>query len=369
MTVATALVTGNDPLPQLAEEAVSVALDKTGLSHANGVLLFLTPEFSRHAQAAITATARRARCTQVAGSIASGVFTESGWTLDRPAAAVMILGGGLSIGHPNKSSEPLMSLAAETVPPGWLGAEKRFGATFGGIVNVEPSVWQQSRLSDHKQCEAQLLGAHVVAATSTGFHLLGKPHRVEDSNAYDLKKLGGKTALASLTRALPIALRQRPTLPWHHLIAVLMDAETWPDLSEIGKRCRPLAIVTANGDDSLTLADRVRPGQFIGWALRDPTTSEAAMRQTVNNLADHSSPPVGALMFSCIGRGPYFYGGEDHDLDILCNRFPGLPLLGAYGTGQIAPASGSQPCNRELQNAAVIALISKSRSANVQPIA
>jgi len=32
MTVATALVSGNDPLPQIAEEAVAKALDKTGLS-------------------------------------------------------------------------------------------------------------------------------------------------------------------------------------------------------------------------------------------------------------------------------------------------------------------------------------------------
>ena len=44
MTVATALVTGNDPLPYLAEQATHQALARAGLTHANGVLLFLTPE-------------------------------------------------------------------------------------------------------------------------------------------------------------------------------------------------------------------------------------------------------------------------------------------------------------------------------------
>ena len=99
MTIATALVTGNEPIPQLAEKAVQQALGKAGLTHANGVLLFLTPEFARHAQHTVTAAARAAQCTQVAGGIAAGVFTESGWAVDRPAAAVMVLGGRLSLGH------------------------------------------------------------------------------------------------------------------------------------------------------------------------------------------------------------------------------------------------------------------------------
>ncbi|SBT07059.1 conserved hypothetical protein [Candidatus Propionivibrio aalborgensis] len=90
--------------------------------------------------------------------------------------------------------------------------------------------------------------------------------------------------------------------------------------------------------------------------------------------------PVCALMFSCIGRGPYFYGGEDCDLDVLRERFPDLPVLGTYGTGQIAPiASGeggggggefglnSQNC--QMQNAVVTALVSRqTKDADVQSV-
>ena len=60
MPLATALVTANDPHPQLAEEAVRQAQARAGLTQATGVLLFLTPEFSRHAQPAVTAAARAA---------------------------------------------------------------------------------------------------------------------------------------------------------------------------------------------------------------------------------------------------------------------------------------------------------------------
>ena len=71
-----------------------------------------------------------------------------------------------------------------------------------------------------------------------------------------------------------------------------------------------------------------------------------------------AQPPCGALMFSCIGRSPFFYGGEDRDLKVFTERFPDLPLIGVYGTGQIAPL-GDRPGagNGEFQNAVVIALI------------
>ncbi len=95
MSVASALVAGNDPLPGLAEQALAEALEKTDARQANGVLLFLTPEFSRHAQQTVIAVARAARCTQLVGGIAAGVFTDSGWVLDRPAAAVLVLAGDL----------------------------------------------------------------------------------------------------------------------------------------------------------------------------------------------------------------------------------------------------------------------------------
>jgi small ligand-binding sensory domain FIST len=42
-------------------------------------------------------------------------------------------------------------------------------------------------------------------------------------------------------------------------------------------------------------------------------------------------------MFSCIGRGPYFYQGKAGDVSLVRKRFPDLPLIGAYGAGEIAP--------------------------------
>jgi len=93
------------------------------------------------------------------------------------------------------------------------------------------------------------------------------------------------------------------------------------------------------------------------------------MRQSIARLAERDYRPACALVFSCIGRGPYFYGGEDRDLAVLRERFPGLPLLGSYGTGQIAAVQcGATMQNRQLQNTVVSALISP-KEVNVQSIA
>jgi small ligand-binding sensory domain FIST len=381
MTVATALVTGNDPLPHLAEQAIHQALARAGLTHANGVLIFLTPEFARHAQQTITAVARAAQCTQVAGGIASGVLTESGWALDRPAAAVMVLGRGLSLGHPEAGKQPLLSYAGGSFPPDWSDSGTRFGGVFSGSFAAsagiaEAPVWQQSRLSEPPRCSVQLLGAEVDIGVSSGLQLLGEPQPVNSSKAYDLEKIGGQAALKSLSRLLPPELRQHVSQHLHQLGAVLVDGANDARNALAEGRYRPIAIIAANADNSLTLAERVAPGQYLAWAIRKPIAAEADMRQMLECLIEKSekteiaSTPACALMFSCIGRGPYFYGGEDRDFDILRERFPRLPILGTYGTGQIAPTtSAAHYFNRQLQNAVVTALVSKHvQKAHVQSL-
>lgn len=84
MTAATALVTGLEADPQLAEAAVHQALSQAGLARANGLVLLLSREFSRHASQAVLAAARAAGCLQVVGSTAHGLFTEAGWVSTSP---------------------------------------------------------------------------------------------------------------------------------------------------------------------------------------------------------------------------------------------------------------------------------------------
>lgn len=377
MPVATALVSGNDPIPQLAERAVQQALTRAGLAQANAVMLFLTPEYARHAQPAVAAAARAARCIQVAGGIASGVFTESGWVLDRPAAVAMVLGGEFSLAPGEGASGLLLSYATGNVPTHWSATGKRFGATFAGsfagtAAPTDPAAWEHGRLTESSACCIKLLGADISVGVSSGLRLLGKAKRVEQSSGYDLERIGGQIALKTLARAAPGELRENLGRQLHHLAAVLFDEDAGGRNELREGHYRALALLAANPDGSLTLSEQVTPGQSLAWAVRQPLAAEADMRSTIDQLTARSGhEPACALMFSCIGRGPYFYGGEDRDLRAMTERFPGLPILGVYGTGQITPAvPGVASENKHVQNTVVTALVRRTlKVVHVQPLA
>lgn len=362
MKVATSLVSGNEPLPALAHEATRRALSSAGLTQAGGVLLFLTPEFSRHAQAAVTASARASRCTQIAGGIASGLFTQSDWALDRPAVAVMVFSESFSPDFTESSTDPLLGYSGSSIPEKWLCSRRRFGGFFSGsVAYAEPAVWQQGRLSDTQTCSVCFPAAEIALGVSHGLKLLAPPLPIEAARAYDLERMGGKSAAGYLEALLETTPVEPMRKQLHSLTALLADEIVPPETAFTKGQYRSAAILSANANQSLTLTERVRPGQYLAWAIRLPEEAESDMKRCVGNLAQQTShtPPCCALMFSCIGRGPYFYGGEDRDLDVLKARFPNLPVLGVYGTGQIAPSLSKDSTNELLHNCVVTALLSR----------
>ncbi|MBE2257274.1 MAG: FIST C-terminal domain-containing protein [Rhodobacteraceae bacterium] len=381
MSVGSALASGNEALPGLAEEAFQLALQNSGASHARGVLLLLTQEFSRCTQQTVTAVARTAQCTEVAGGLAAGVFTDDGWVIDRPAAAVMVFAGGLWLDH-RPAGESIVDLAGDRDPGDALGgallsyagsrfpaewgesATPRFGGSFVGDLGRSESVaWQHSRLA--AQCSLRLGGAQIDVGVSSGWRLLGSPTPVDSSRGHELFSVGGRSALDSLTRVLPAEQRQQTRLPLASLCAVATDSGAAGGTAT-DRGWHTVAILSANADKSLTLAERITPGQNLAWAIRQPQAAVDDMRQLLGRLAGVVARPLAAVVFSCIGRGPCFHDGRDRELECLRERFPGLPLVGSYGTGQIAPAAAGG--SRLLQNAVVTALISEAtRRADVQP--
>jgi small ligand-binding sensory domain FIST len=88
--------------------------------------------------------------------------------------------------------------------------------------------------------------------------------------------------------------------------------------------------------------------------MRDALTAEREFRNTIDLAVQNlGHAPDFALLFPCMGRGPHFYGNRDRDLDLMKSRFPGLPVIGFYGNGEIAPLDG---VNHLYQYSAVLGL-------------
>jgi hypothetical protein len=351
VTVATALVAGNDASPQLAEAAVAEALKRAGLTHAQGVLLYLTPHFSRHAAATVQAAGRTANCLQVAGGIVAGVANETNWVFDRPAVAAMVFGAPLRLIPAGDGQGPHLALAgASTLPPAWARLPPRIGVLFNDALSTHPTAaWWQARLAVPPVVEVSVGNAEAHIGVSTGVRVLESDWTIGEATAHVVRTIGGRSAADSLRRALPAEYRTGLPLPLHLLAAL-------PAGEGRGPRHPPrlIPIAAMNPDGSLTLGEPLKPGTLYTWAIRQPVAAEADMRATVAALRrQNAQPPDFAVFASCIGRGPYFYGGEDRDWQAIRDGLPGTPFIGAYGSGQIAPYGHA---NHLLQNAVALAI-------------
>ncbi len=200
-------------------------------------------------------------------------------------------------------------------------------------------------------------GVKGVVAAAHGLRILDKPKQVTKADAHDVQMLAEKPAFKVLQRACD-AINE--SIPLHRIMAVFAD-----DTAEaINAGDYQLAALVSGNDNnqSTTLAKRVQTGQFLCWAIREVEAVQKYLLQTAVNLETRlGMRPDFGLLFSCLGRGPYFYGGVDYDLSLLRTQFPHMPLIGFYGNGEIAPSNHKQNGGSELlQYSAVLGLFSRS---------
>lgn len=357
MQVATGLATHPSASEELAYQAVSAAMGKAGITIASSVLLFLTPEFARDPQPALRAAARAANCTQIIGCSAAGIFTDQDWVLDAPAAAAMVFGAGVSLLPVHDEADLLLTLAApNAIHTEWLDKPgQRFGGVSGDATGQGPfCVWQGGRVAQAGRCEVRIQGVRGVVGVSQGIRPLSQqPFEITRSDDLDVQTLAGQPALKVLMRELPLELRDGEKLPLHLVMAGITYGDPATAIAEGRFRSAPIIAVDPL-QGSVTLSVRAAPGEQLFWAMRQPLAAESDMRLTLENLqhALQAAPDFG-LCFPCMGRGPYFYGGVDLDLQLIQRQFPGMPLIGFYGNGEIAPFNGS---NQLFQYAAVLGL-------------
>ncbi|MGB4812843.1 MAG: FIST C-terminal domain-containing protein [Methylophilaceae bacterium] len=357
MNVATSIVIGRAANPNLATQAVNLAMQKANISFANSVLLLLSSEFANNPQPAILAAAKAANCTQVFGCSATGIFTEEDWVLDAPAVAVMVFGGDISIqfARQNSTKQALLTLTApNAINSAWLNdGNVRYGGVSGDVVGQGPfSVWQNAKGDSAGRVEAFFSGVKQATSASHGFKILTKAKKIQKLNGFEVALIDHKSPLLALQNAWEAYSKSHEPLPLHMVMALYADTA-----ESINKGIyNQTHLISYDEAGSITLAQTLVEGQFISWALRDKNTAQADLRITAHQLAESlQTEPDFGLLFSCIGRGPY-YDGIDHDLNVMTQQFPNMPLIGFYGNGEIAQI-GTQ--NQLLPYSAVLSLFAE----------
>jgi small ligand-binding sensory domain FIST len=99
------------------------------------------------------------------------------------------------------------------------------------------------------------------------------------------------------------------------------------------------AIDRASG--ALVITDRVRAGQTVQFHVRDADTADEDLRLLLRaDRAAHPTPPAGALLFTCNGRGTRLFGTPHHDAAVVAEEAGHVPLAGLFAAGELGPVGG-----------------------------
>lgn len=350
LQVATGLAKAPIADAELAAQAVQVALHKAKLKHAHSVFLVLSNEFAKQPQAAIKAAANMAGTTQVFGCTASGIFTEQEWILDCPAAAAMVFSENIFNPLPNIYAQTLSLTAPNAIQHAWLqDTTQRFGGVSGDATGLGHfSVWQNGKGVSQGYSQFGVQHGQMNINISHGVKHLSSPRKVTATQGFELVGIANIPAYQTLMLALQQHMHSQE-IPYHYLM--LAYAKNLKAFNQ-GEVSFTNIISCDEATQQVTLSTQLPANAWVSWVLRDPDTAKQEMQTHCANLAQQHTPSFG-LLFSCLGRGPLFYGHQDEDILAIKQQFPNLPLIGFYGNGEIAPA---QQHNKLLQYSTVLTL-------------
>lgn len=99
---------------------------------------------------------------------------------------------------------------------------------------------------------------------------------------------------------------------------------------------------------SLAIGNLLRIGQTVQFHLRDAQTSHEDLEEVLSKYSSRKGPfseerisSMGALLFSCVGRGSYLYKAPNHDTNLFHKIVGHLPVTGFFCNGEIGPVGGT----------------------------
>ncbi len=92
---------------------------------------------------------------------------------------------------------------------------------------------------------------------------------------------------------------------------------------------------------AVAIGDLVQEGQTVQFHLRDAKSAHEDLNLQLDAYrARHRKAPLGALLFSCCGRGEGLFGRPHHDVSVLRERLGDIPIAGFFAQGEIGPVGG-----------------------------
>lgn len=336
---ATGMSVGQSADPRHARRAVNRALARTGKNSATGVLLFLSPGF-RNPSAAILEASRAAGCMQVSGCHGESLITEEASVVNVEGAVALVVHDPIHLSHLVNPPNPSVDFCSpESVSAAWLDAPaRRFGAVASTTSPRQSSqVWSRSRRSANGHAKVFVHGARSAVGILHGIQPLTSPVAVHKTDGCTVLEIGRYPALNVLSQAIPGRFRNTPK----HVInsEMLMGGIVFgdPDTAIASGRYHLNQVVAASRENrSITFSDKLVAGERVFLAISDDQAAQREMLELLPRLENelHNRPEFAVYLPGCSRQCD---ATDDQTLAIIKARYPGMPIAGFYGHGQITP--------------------------------
>lgn len=180
----------------------------------------------------------------------------------------------------------------------------------------------------------------IRSVVSQGCRPIGEHFVVTRANQNVIQELGGKPPLAQLQELFPTLSPAEKMLIQRGLHVGRVINE-YKDQFSRGDFLVRNVIGADPGSGAIAIGDLVRPGQTVQFHIRDARSADEDFRQLVGQArTDSSSPPLGALLFTCNGRGTRLFLEPNHDAGVLREKLGDVPTAGFFAQGELGPIGG-----------------------------
>ena len=356
-----------------AERATLMAMGNAGIAKADLAIVFATINYQTEYEQLYQAVLANSSCDELIGCSGMSVLTSGGEFEEEPAIAVMVLrseqlsavpfsaqGTESEVGEQIQESiqsalqdDSLLIIFPDirAVNPAELvkqiGSDGAALPVVGAAVSGDATGAQMYHWKDAQATEGGATGVLLSGNFNTeigvaqGCQPIGKPREVTKVDGQVIFELDGEPALENFKGTLQLLTqddirRSGGTV----FVGIAMD-DTNKNPTRGDFLIRNLVGISEE-HAALAISEEVKVGQLVQFHLRNPAAAAEEIEAIVAQLAEKTreQSPAFGLYFNCLGRGKGLYGVTNHDINIIQEQFPGLPVIGFFGNSEFAPIGG-----------------------------
>jgi small ligand-binding sensory domain FIST len=183
-------------------------------------------------------------------------------------------------------------------------------------------------------------GVSVKTVVSQGCRPIGERYVVTKAEENVIHELSGMPALHRLQKAYQ-SLRTEERALAHRALHIGIAMDEHRERFDRGDFLVRNLIGADQETGAVVIGDIAQEGQTVQFHVRDGQSAHEDLKDLLAATRNAGpSPPRGALLFSCCGRGKGLFGRADHDVSVIENEVGRIPVAGFFAQGEIGPIGG-----------------------------